>query len=212
MNFDKVTDFLEKRLEKDLPGHSAHELMKPRMANGSNFSIKHPVKPKEGGVLILFFENEGVVKFPLIQRPTYEGIHSGQIALPGGKEEENDADLKATALREAYEEIGVNPDKVRIIGSLSKFLVIVSNYYVLPVIGVVDETPKFIPDEREVDGIIYPSLSSLIDPSSTKEKRMLVRGGVDMICPYFDLESTVVWGATAMMLSELVVLFREYKE
>jgi len=212
MNFDKVTNFLEKRLKKDLPGTDAHELMKPRMADGTSFSFKHPTKPREGGVLILFFESEGIIRFPLIQRSTYEGIHSGQMALPGGKEEESDKDLKMTALRETQEEIGIDPTKVEIIGALSKFFVMASNYWVLPVIGKVKETPHFTPDKHEVEGIIYPSLSKLTDPAFTKEKQMLVRGGVDMICPYFDLDDRIVWGATAMMLSELVVILKEYPQ
>lgn len=212
MNFDKVTHFLEKRLVQNLPGNSAHELMKPRMADGTSFSITHPTHPREGGVLILFYEAEGVVKFPLIQRTTYEGIHSGQIALPGGKKEDEDGNLKNTALREAYEEIGIDLEEVEIIGSLSKFFVIASNYCVLPVIGKVAGIPRFTPDPREVEGILHPSLSTLTDPSSVKEKQMRVRGGVDMICPYYDLEEKVVWGATAMMLSELVSILSEYKE
>lgn len=211
MNFDKVTYFLEKRLKEDLPGAHAHEMMKPRMANGSNYSLKQRSKPREGAVLILFYESEGKVKFPLIQRPIYEGIHSGQIALPGGKEEESDGSLEITALREANEEIGIDPNKVEIIGSLTKFFVIVSNYRVLPVVGKVNEVPEFVADEREVESIISPSLSDLINPSLTKEKQMLVRGGVDMVCPYFDLQDKVVWGATAMMLSELVVILKEYQ-
>jgi len=211
MNFEKVTNFLERRLIEKLPGQDAHELMKPRMADGTSFSLKHPQKPREGGVLILFFEKDGEVKFPLIQRPTYEGIHSGQIALPGGKAEEYDGGLKSTALREAQEEIGVDADKVEIIGTLSKFFVIASNYCVLPVIGKVTEVPEFIPDEREVDGIICPPVSKLVDPSFAKEKQMLVRGGVDMICPYYDLEDKMVWGATAMMLSELAVILQEFE-
>ena len=212
MNFDKVTNFLEKRLKENLPGNEAHELMKPRMADGTNFSLKHPKKPREGGVLILLFESKGVVRFPLIQRPVYEGIHSGQIALPGGKEEQGDGSLKNTALREAHEEIGADPSQIEIIGSLSKFFVIASNYCVLPVIGKVKDVPQFIPDQREVEGIINPPLVALTDPVFSKEKQMLVRGGVEMICPYFDLEGKVVWGATAMMLSELGVILKEYKE
>ena len=212
MNFDKVTDFLEKRLKQDLPGKEAHELMKPKMADGSNFILKHPAKPRDGGVLILFYESDEGVRFPLIQRPTYEGIHSGQVALPGGKEEESDRSLITTALREANEEIGINPEKVEILGSLSKFFVIASNYCVLPVIGVTKEPPQFVPDSREVESILHPTLADLINPKLLKEKQMMVRGGVDMICPYYDLEQKVVWGATAMMLSELVVLLKEFSE
>ena len=212
MNFDRVINFLGKRLQSPLPGRGAHELMKPRMADGTHFSIKQPAAPQECGALILFHESEGDVRFPLIQRPTYEGTHSGQIALPGGKRANEDTDLFDTALREAGEEVGVDRSQVEIVGSLSKFYVVVSNYEVLPVIGKMKSKPNFTPDKYEVESIINAQLSHLADPNYVKEKRMLVRGRVDMICPYFDLEDKIVWGATAMMLSELAVILQAYQQ
>ncbi|MBC6399766.1 MAG: CoA pyrophosphatase [Ekhidna sp.] len=212
MDFDRVTNFLEKRLQGSLPGAGAHELMKPVKADGTNFSIKHPVSPRESGVLILFHESEGDIRFPLIQRPAYKGVHSGQMALPGGKKETEDGDLFDTALREAKEEIGVDHLQVEILGSLSKFYVMASNYEVLPVIGKVKSKSNFTPDNHEVESIINARLSHLVNPNYMKEKRILVRGEVEMICPYFDLEDKIIWGATAMILSELVVILQEYRE
>lgn len=211
MNFDELTKFLEKRLHMPLPGDAAHQRMMPKMSNGKSYRLKQASPPKKGGVLILLYENNGTICFPLIQRASYQGIHSGQMALPGGKYEPTDENQIKTALREAEEEIGVKREKVKVIGSLSEFFVAVSNYMVLPVIGVLDHKPELIPEAREVQDIITPSVSVLIDPNKLKEKEMKVRGEIPMNCPYFDLEGRTVWGATAMMLSELVVILQEYE-
>lgn len=210
MNFDELIDFLEKRLQKEMPGDVAHDLMKPTMANGAPLRLSHPVPPKEGGVLILLYEEEGRTRFPLIQRPSYEGIHSGQMALPGGKKEIQDKDLIMTARRETREEIGISENHVEVVGTLSKFYVAASNYNVLPVIGKMAHIPSFDPDPREVDDIITPEISQLINPELLKSKDMEVRNGYKLHCPYFELEGRTVWGATAMMLSELMVILREF--
>lgn len=194
-----------------MPGASAHELMQPRMADGSPFRLKHSTPPRKGGVLILFYEaTNGEIKFPLIQRPNYEGIHSGQMALPGGKYEEEDGDQYATALRETEEEIGVDREGVEIIGSLTEFFVAASNYMVLPVLGKLQRVPEFTPDPGEVDEVVVVNLEDLLNPEKKKTKEMVVRGSFKMNCPYFDLEEKVVWGATAMILSELVEILRAW--
>lgn len=209
MDFDELIGFVEKKLAGELPGERAHSIMMPRLPDGSPLRLKNSKPPKEGGVLILFYEKDGQVNFPLIQRPKYEGIHGGQMALPGGKYETGDDDLVMTALRETREEIGVPEKKIEVIGSLSTFFVAASNYIVKPVVGVIHEQPTFIPDPREVEEIITPTVNQLIDSTLLKEKELVVRNGYKLLCPYFDLEGRVVWGATAMMLSELVLILKE---
>ncbi len=211
MNFDELTRFLEKRVQLSMPGDAAHQKMKPKMLSGAPLNMKHSTPPRKGGVLILLYEENGIVHFPLIQRPNYEGIHSGQMALPGGRFEKEDRDQYQTALREAHEEIGVNHDEIEIIGSLSEFFVAASNYMVLPVIGKIQLKPQFIPEEREVHDIVTPPVSHLIDPMRLKEKQITVRNGIVLNCPYFDLEGRTVWGATAMMLSEMVEILKDFK-
>ncbi|MEP0987872.1 CoA pyrophosphatase [Ekhidna sp.] len=210
MNFDELTSFLEKRVQKPMPGDVAHQRMKPKLANGAPLKMKHATPPRKGGVLILLYQDQETVHFPLIQRPSYEGIHSGQMALPGGRYEEEDQDQFNTALRETEEEIGVDQNSIQIVGSLSEFFVAASNYMVLPVIGKLDHKPKFVPEPREVADIVTPPVSHLIDPDRLKEKEMNVRNGFKMHCPYYDLAGRTVWGATAMMLSELVEILKEY--
>lgn len=209
MDFDELISFLEKKLTGELPGEKAHSLMKPRLSDGLPLRLKNSKPPKEGGVLLLLYNVEGKAHFPLIQRPEYEGIHGGQMALPGGRYEEEDGDLVMTALRETREEIGVPEEKIRVIGSLSTFFVAASNYIVKPVIGMIDEKPDFVPDPREVSGIITPNIDQLIDPRLKKEKELTVRKGYTLLSPYFDLGNKIVWGATAMMLSELVMILQE---
>jgi len=192
-----------------MPGLEAHIQMKPRLADGSPINIKHPTPPKEGAVLILLNNLGGKAHFPLIQRPMYEGVHSGQIALPGGKVEPSDTNLYQTALRETEEEIGVDRGAIEVVGSLSAFYVAASNFNVLPVIGKIDATPKFAPDSREVEAIINPAIEDLMDASKAKTKEIEARGGMKLWCPYFDLGGKVVWGATAMMLSEFKAILGE---
>jgi len=210
MNFDELTHFLENRLKGYKPGESAHNLMKPRLANGAPINIKHQTPPRDGAVLILVNSLEGVAHFPLIQRPNYEGVHSGQIALPGGKKEVVDADLFETALRETEEEIGVDRGEIEVIGSLSSFYVAASNFQVLPVVGKIKSAPTFVLDNREVEEVINPQIADLVDGSKKKRKDLIVRGGVKLNSPYFDLQGKVVWGATAMMLSEFEAILQDY--
>jgi hypothetical protein len=157
--------------------------------------------------MILIHESDGELKFPLIQRPDYEGVHSGQIALPGGRYETIDQTLTNTALRETKEEIGV--DSIEVIGSLSQFYVAASNYDILPVVGFTKRKPVFIPDPTEVKEVITPTISQLLSRNNVKEKELVVRGGVKLWSPYFELEQRVVWGATAMMLSEFVDIIQD---
>ncbi len=210
MNFDELTRFLEKRVQEPLPGSASHQKMKPSLVNGAPLKLKHSSPPRKGGVLILLYQEDDEIRFPLIQRPTYEGIHSGQIALPGGKFEDSDIDQYQTALREANEEVGVDQKDIEVIGSLSEFFVAASNYMVLPVIGRINYKPNFLPEPREVEDVITPRINQLITPEFVKEKEMVVRNGYKLLCPYYDLENRTVWGATAMMLSEFVEILKEY--
>ncbi|MFT6865673.1 MAG: 8-oxo-dGTP pyrophosphatase MutT (NUDIX family) [Cyclobacteriaceae bacterium] len=200
---------LENRLKKPLPGAGAHMKMKPILPSGINFRSTDSTNARKGGVLILFYQKDNQWYFPLIQRPMYDGIHSGQVAFPGGGMEESDSDQYETALRESFEEIGIEQHKVQIVGALSEFFVAVSNYMVLPVIGVYPEIPHFIPDPREVDEVIEVPLNQLLDRGLLKEKEITAASGYRLWSPYFELENRVVWGATAMMLSELVDIINE---
>lgn len=200
---------LQERLQKPLPGRHAHEKLKPILPKGSRFKDLDRSTARYGGVLLLLYQKQGEWYFPLIQRPTYDGIHSGQVAFPGGRREDADSSLIATALRESFEEVGTSTQKVKVIGSLSEFFVAASNHLVLPVVGLYPEVPKFLPDPREVDHIIEAPLSQLMDHTVLKQKEIQVASGYRLVSPYYEIENKVVWGATAMILGEFVQIIRE---
>ncbi len=207
-----IPDFipkLQQRLKQPLPGINAHEKLKPILPSGARFKAPNRETARYGGVLLLLYKKQDEWYFPLIQRPTYDGIHSGQVAFPGGRQENMDRDLFDTALRESYEEVGTSTEKVEVIGALSEFFVAVSNHLILPVVGLYPDVPQFLPDPREVDHVIEAPLSQLLDHTVLKQKEIQASSGYRLISPYFEIENKVVWGATAMILSEFVDVLRE---
>ena len=147
-------------------------------------------------------------KFPLIQRPLYQGVHGGQISFPGGKKDIEDANLLQTACRETQEEIGVSGANIRIIGSMSKLDIKVSNHVVLPVIGFMDRKPNFTPHPYEVSEIIEISLVDLFEDNVVKEKKLQM-GELTLRTPYFDVDDRFIWGATAMIINGLIRLIKK---
>ena len=192
---------LKKRLELPLPGKEAHNKMLPLAADRSAIVGVANTTTKQGSVLILLYPKAGEVYFPLMLRPNYNGVHGGQISLPGGKKEKQDKDFIATAVREAEEEIGVRAEDISILGTLTTLYVTASNFSVVPVVGFARSTPSFNPNPYEVEAIIETSMKDLMNDDLVKVKALHVRG-YDMEAPYFDIDGQIVWGATAMMLNE----------
>jgi 8-oxo-dGTP pyrophosphatase MutT (NUDIX family) len=204
----EVKDFLAARLVKPLPGHAAHDIMRAK-PNGSVIpQFNHKLPPKPGSVIILLTEQQHEIVFPLIKRPTYAGTHSGQISLPGGKAEEGENEID-TALREGFEEIGVPASYVDVVGKLSEFFVVPSNFMVTPIVGVLKQPFDFVKDDREVERILTCSLKELLDVNAQKEKEILAAGRYAMWAPHFEIDNEIVWGATAMMLNELRTILKE---
>lgn len=203
MTLTQIVDRLNDRLQYDLPGESSHVKMSARAVSGQRFKFNNRSEARKGAVLILLYELGDEVHFVLTQRPDYRGAHGGQISFPGGKYEDQDSDLFATALREAEEEVGVNRNIVNVIGSLSEYFVGASNHLVLPVVGYAEQTPEFIPDDREVAEILSIPLFDLMDDARLKSTILEVgENRFRLNAPYFDLHEKIVWGATAGMLSE----------
>lgn len=202
--FEEFKEKLRIELSNDLPGESAHSMMTPTVRDDKLTIPTNQPPPTKSAVLILFYQDDnGHIKFPLIQRPAYNGAHSAQVSFPGGKSEKADRNLEHTALREAEEEIGINPGRVEVIGNLSDLFIWVSNFVVTPVIGFIDQKPEFKKDDLEVDSIIETDLYDIMKAEKRKEGTILARGKYKIQTPYFDIDNRVVWGATAMMLSEL---------
>lgn len=202
-------DKLGKMLSAPLPGLKAQSLMIPPTRRMKVYDQMN--EAKLSAVLILFYEVDGEIYFALIKRAKYEGVHSGQIALPGGQYEETDKELTETALREAEEEIGIEARKVKIIGALSPIYIPPSHFKVFPFAGYYPEKPKFKADGVETTEIIEIKLSDFYNPEFQTEKEIITRDGNRVTVPCFFLNHHIVWGATAMILSELLFLIKKIK-
>ncbi len=205
-----LVGLLEKELKNPLPGIQAHNIMLPVVRqDGYLKNVDENQKPKSGGVLILLYKGQdGQIKFPLMLRTEYDGVHSGQVSFPGGKMEDTDKDIFYTALRESEEELGIVPEQVQILGSLSEVFVIVSNFIIHPVLAYSESIPDYKPDPKEVQVVIETGLEDIISEHKRKYGELMVRGKYRIETPYFDIQDRVVWGATAMILSELSELVK----
>ena len=189
-----------------LPGKTAQYRMAPQMRLGDAESYESPrADARSGGVLALFYPEGDCLNLPLILRPTYIGVHSGQVGFPGGGFDPLDSDLTATALREAYEEIGVHPSEVTVLGHLTRLYVFAANYLVLPTVAWADYRPDFRPDPYEVAQLIETPLLDLLNESNRRSEPWDLRGSLSEV-PFFAIQGHTIWGATAMMLSELLAL------
>lgn len=206
MHFDpeRHLDALEFALSGELPGWEAHS----RMINYNRQSVKQALRTdpnaKQSAVLVLLYPKGGSVHTLLMLRQPYEGVHSAQVSFPGGKKEDEDQDLLATALREAQEETGLVQEGLRILGQLSEVYIKPSGYLVTPYVAWTEDPGTFQPDAVEVAELIEAPLTMLMDDRNIKEKEMFIRTvNTTLKARYFDIYGHVVWGATAMMMSEL---------
>ena len=201
---------LKKEISKGLPGTEVQWAL----ASSDRMIKGFPRFPREdskaAAVMILLYPKDDIIHTAFIQRPTYEGVHGGQISFPGGKKEDSDPDLIHTAIREASEEIGVNSSEINVISTLTPLYIPVSNIIVTPVIGWMEKQPVLKPQEEEVVFIIEADIRTLINPSIIKIKPFEIRGEMIDI-KYFDYNDNVIWGATAMILHELFTIFRRGK-
>lgn len=187
---------LQERLKEPLPGREAQLKMAPSFRpNGmpSSTSVK-------AGVLILLYPNPEL-HFVLMKRPAYLGVHSAQISLPGGKYEVSDKSLIETAVRETFEEVGVLPETITVLGTLSPLYIPISQTEVYPAVAFMTKKPVFSIDKNEVAYLIETPVSGLLNVQNKKTKPY-DSGGFSGIIPYFDIQGHVVWGATAMILNE----------
>lgn len=206
--YSRLVENLTRRLSLALPSALAHDPLRAIPIGTTIPNFRHKVPPRAGSVLILLYEADGRIKFPLIRRSEYLGAHSGQISLPGGKAEPGE-DPVETAIREAEEEIGINGKHLNILGRLSEFYVIPSNFLVTPVVAAATEQPQFTPDPHEVARIIQGDLQNLVHPEAVRTTEIMAAGEYRMQAPHFEIEQEIVWGATAMILNELRVVIQE---
>ena len=187
-----------------LPAEEAHQLMMPpeRADIMKSLDLK-TVNPRKAAVMMLFYPRNGKTNLILILRNSYNGVHSSQIAFPGGKVELSDESLMHTALRETEEEIGIPENKINVIRPFSSVYIPPSNFMVFPFLGYSVEELIFKPDPNEVAGIIEFPLEQFLDERTMVTQKMATSYSLSIDVPSFKIFDHYVWGATAMMLSEL---------
>jgi 8-oxo-dGTP pyrophosphatase MutT (NUDIX family) len=200
-----IEAFLTRRLNDPLPGPDAQRRFAPRPAHKGWAPDLVPDTARRAAALILLYPGATGPTLPLTMRRHDLPHHPGQISLPGGAIDEGEAPVDA-ALREAHEEIGIERDSVRIVGALSSFFVIVSNFVVFPFIGIMDTRPVFRPEAREVAEVLEAPVQELLDRGRTGWDRR-PRENISVDLPYLKTGSHIVWGATAMILGEFGALF-----
>lgn len=166
-------------------------------------------KPNKAGVMAVFYpNNKGITHLVLILRKTYKGVHSNQVGFPGGRVENYDRNLMQTALRETEEEVGIPQAEVRVLKKLTKLYIPPSNFWVHPYIGLIDRTPELIRQESEVEKILEVDLEDFLDEKNLISQELSTSYAKNIQVPAFSLNGHIVWGATAMMLSELKDLLK----
>ena len=165
-------------------------------------------KPRNAAVLMLVYPKNDIAHLALIVRNTYPGVHSSQISFPGGKEELEDGTLEITALRETEEEVGIAMHKVEVIRQCSEIYIPPSNFLVTPYLGFSTEDLQFIPNPNEVKRVLELPIHQLLNDEIIIQTKMTTSYATDIDVPAFQVEKYVVWGATAMMLSELKELLK----
>lgn len=157
---------------------------------------------RAAAVLLLLYPRNEKIHFVLILRNSYKGVHSSQMALPGGKKEASDVDFLQTALRETEEEVGVSRNDVEIIRELTDVYIPPSNFLVHPVIGICRKPPIFKPDPREVAGIVEVDLEEFLSDQTLISVQRETSYADEIRVPAFKINENIIWGATAMILSE----------
>jgi 8-oxo-dGTP pyrophosphatase MutT (NUDIX family) len=197
MEEEKLVEKLRFRLLHELPGLSSQLVASPPFRVNS-FSKEDVLEARKASVVWLMYPCDDGWEGVLILRSPYDGVHSGQVALPGGERDEcNESDLE-TAIRECDEEIGVSVKRDQIVGVLSPIYIPPSKFFVRPYFACLDSKPEFVLDEVEVSKVLFLKLKRLCSKELWSKYKM---NGVEV--PGFELDGNVVWGATAMMLAEI---------
>lgn len=194
-----------------LPGAASHDKMSPpsRIAWLKSHNIK-TMNPKNAGVMALFYPDAAQkTHLLLILRKTYQGIHSNQIGFPGGKTEKHDKNILETALRETHEEVGVPPSEVTVIKELTEIYIPPSNFKVQPYIGIYAKPRPFWRQTQEVAALVEVYLQDFLDDANCVEEILSTSYASNIRVPAYRLNGYTVWGATAIVLSEIQELLKQ---
>ena len=201
---ESIERTLRVKLAETLPGVEAHMRFAPAPVRSGWRAGHYPDDARIAAGLLLVYPGDDGPTVPLTVRARGLARHAGQVSLPGGASDPGET-LAETALREAAEEIGIDPASVHVLGELTPVHVLVSGFTLHPVVGVTHTRPEFVAAPDEVGEILEVSLAKLRDASHIR-RGTRVREGVAIEYPYFDLAGHQVWGATAMVLGEFICL------
>ncbi|MEO8076651.1 MAG: CoA pyrophosphatase [Acidobacteriota bacterium] len=204
MPLREIEHVLRERLAGTLPGVEAQMRFAPELLRTAWRTGQLPAESRIAAALLLLYPHPSGAAVALTVRASGLARHPGQISLPGGATNPGET-LSQAALREASEEIGVDPATVRVLGELTPVHVLVSGFTLHPIVGIADRRPDFLADPGEVQDILEVSLHDLRDASRIRQGTR-IREGVAVEFPYFDLLGHQVWGATAMVLGEFICL------
>lgn len=193
-------DMVREALQKPRPGFNAQARMSPRPRT----LVANDESARAGGVLLLLYPVDGRLHLVLTRRTEHLPSHKGQISLPGGARDAWES-FEETALREAHEELSLNPDGIQLLGQLTPLYIPASNYCIRPVVGYVPVRPAFRPEPCEVAEVLEVPLAKLLDPSTVREEDWHLHG-MSVRVPFFAVSEHKIWGATAMILAEFVDL------
>ena len=207
MNFLKLIDQLTLRIMLPLPGQAAHAKVSPSKRLATDDYLSNNPSYKSGCVTILLFPDQEIVRLLLMERSVGNNPHSGQISFPGGKKEMDDQSLEETALRETYEEVGIDPATIQLVGQLSDIYIPVSNYLVHPFIGYSNSIPEIKLNPLEVKSILTPSLDVFLTNDLPRTRFESRAGWIE--APYYPYLNFKIWGATAMMIREFMDLIKD---
>ena len=204
MDFNIFLESIPKIVQEKLLGELSHLKMCPPEREDLMKNIKlESIKPREAAIMMLFYPKNNKTHLALILRTSYNGVHSSQIAFPGGKVEKFDLNFQETALRETHEEIGISPNIINVIRDFTPIYIPPSNFMVYPFLGFSNSELIFDIDPNEVAGIIELPMTEFLDENIVISKRMSTAYNLEIDVPAFKIQEHIVWGATAMMLSEL---------
>lgn len=210
MNFDIFLKSISKIKHIPLPGHASQMKMSPKYRNELIEKQRELRKySRKASVMALFYpDHDNTTMLILILRKTYKGVHSAQVGFPGGKLEPEDPSLEYAALRETFEEVGVPINDIKVIRALTDLYIPPSNFTVYPFFGVTLKTPRFLKQDDEVEDLIEVTLTDFMNDVHVSSQMLMTSLGKEVEVPVFKLNGHTVWGATAMMLSEIKDLLK----
>ena len=204
MDFNHFIERIPKIAQEKLLGEQSHlKMCPPERADLMKGINLETIKPREAAVMMLFYPKNNKTHIALILRTSYNGVHSSQIAFPGGKVEKFDENFQETALRETHEEIGIPPELIKVVRNFTPIYIPPSNFMVYPFLGYSNNELIFNPDSNEVAGIIELPLTHFLNENIVISTKMNTSYNEEIAVPAFKIQEHIVWGATAMMLSEL---------